>query len=158
MVNTIQHSVSTFVSAISWIDTSLHIRVFSGDSYNYKITEDCYDNGHWSTGDFSQHGNTVGATSWMDSSGQIHIRVYIGGTDLLDHIVEWCCDGGSWYEGSFSSKTGARGDQASAISWVDSNGVYIRVYVGNSGEVTEYALDPGKQWSGGVFTGGVPGA
>lgn len=158
MVNTIPgNSVSGFVSAISWIDTSLHIRVYRGNSYNYKITELCWDGGDWYSGGFSQTGNTVGATSWLDPSGQIHIRVYIGNTDILDHIAEWCYDGGAWYEGSFSSKTGARGDQASAISWQNSNGIYIRVYVSNSGGgVTEYSLDPGKEWSGEVFTGGVP--
>lgn len=144
-----------FVSAVSWVQGQTHIRVYTGNGS--QVTERCWDGSGWTTGGFSQKGTTVGATSWQDSSGQIHIRVYVGsGTNGA--ITEWCWDKDKWYEGAFSSQTHAAGDGASATSWLDGGQIHIRVYVrSDNGKATEYCWDKDK-WYVGAYTGAAAAA
>jgi len=129
------------VSAVSWFDNQVHLRVYKGDGQT--VTEEAYD-GKWYKGAFSQKGTTVGATSWLDG-GQIHIRVYVGsGTN--GKITEYCWDKDKWYVGAFA----ATGDGAAATCWVQQGQVHIRVYVrDDSGKVTEYCWDKDKWYVGG---------
>ncbi|MEW6734295.1 MAG: hypothetical protein AB1489_23420 [Acidobacteriota bacterium] len=134
-----------FISSVSWFDGNPHLRVYKGDGT--KVTEQAYD-GKWYQGAFSANGTTVGSTSWLDSSGQIHIRVYVGsGKD--DKITEYCWDKDQWYIGAFA----ANGDGASATSWLQNNQIHIRTYVrSSSGKVTEYCWD-GNGWYVGAYPG-----
>lgn len=141
-----------FVSAVSWFEKGqVHLRVYTGNGSH--ITERCYDSGSWYTGAFSQPGTTVGATSWLDASGQIHLRVYVG-SGPNGAITEFCWDKDKWYEGAFSSQTHATGEGAAATSWLDNSGqIHLRVYVRNAnGKVTEYCWDKDKWYVGG-YTG-----
>ncbi|HEV2707158.1 MAG TPA: hypothetical protein VGV59_14650 [Pyrinomonadaceae bacterium] len=130
-----------YVSAVSWFDTQTHLRVYKSNGQT--VTEQAYD-GSWYTGGFSQQGTTVGATSWLDSGGQIHIRVYVGNS--AGKITEYCWDKDKWYVGAFS----ANGVGADATSWVQQGQAYIRVYVrDNQNKVTEYCWDKDKWYVGG---------
>lgn len=139
------------VNAVSWVDKQVHLRVYSGNGS--QVTERCYDGANWYTGAFSQPGTTVGATSWLDSTGQIHLRVYVG-SSANGAINEWCWDKDKWYAGVFQSETHAAGEGASATSWLDGNGqIHIRVYArASNGRVTEYCWDKDK-WYVGAYTG-----
>jgi Fungal fucose-specific lectin len=132
-----------YVSAVSWFDGKSHLRVYKGDGNN--VTEQCWDGSGWYKGGFSQKGTTVGATSWLDGGGQIHIRVYVGsGTNAK--ITEYCWDKDKWYVGGFS----ATGDGAAATCWMQGSQAYIRVYVrDDSGKVTEYCWDKDRWYVGG---------
>lgn len=100
--------MSQSVSATSWQNKSgLHIRVYSCDGKN--VTEEILDpNGSWQPGDFKRAGTAVGATSWVDSKGTFHIRVYVSsGEGDKATINEYCYEsatgwssGGSWKQGS----------------------------------------------------------
>ena len=87
-----------FVSAVSWFDGSPHLRVYT--SNGSQVTEQAYD-GSWYTGAFSAAGTTAGATSWLDGSGQIHIRVYVANSS--GNITEYCWDSNEWYTGQFTA-------------------------------------------------------
>jgi len=136
-----------FVDCVSWYDSGgPHLRVYTGK--NGVVTEQAYD-GNWYTGAFKANGTTVGATSWVDSSGQIHIRVYVGsGPD--QPITEHCWDKDRWYVGAFK----ANGNGASATSWLEGDQIHIRVYVRSAGgsKFTEYCWDKDR-W----YVGGYPG-
>jgi Fungal fucose-specific lectin len=146
-----------YVSSTSWFTGgNAHLRVYTGNGS--QVTERCYDGEAWYTGAFSQHGTTVGSTSWLDQSGQIHIRVYVG-SGSNGAITEWCWDKDKWYEGAFSPQTHASGDGASATSWLDNTRqIHLRVYVrGANGKVTEYCWDKDKWYVGG-YTGAAVAA
>lgn len=130
-------------SATSWVENGPHLRVYRNDGRT--ITERAYD-GSWYTGAFSAQGETVGATSWLDGSNQIHIRVYVAnGSD--GPITEHCWDTNSWYVGAFQGS----GTGASAVSWFDGQ-VHIRVYVRDQGnKISEHCWD-GSNWYNGAYT------
>lgn len=131
------------VSATSWVENGPHLRVYRSDQD--RITERAYD-GSWYTGLFTAQGQTVGATSWLDSSNQIHIRVYVG-NGSRGPITEHCWDTDNWYVGAFQ----ANGAGASPVSWFDTQ-VHIRVYVQDQhNNVTEHCLD-GSGWYNGAYT------
>lgn len=138
-----------YVSSVSWFQSNqIHLRVYT--STGDKITEKCWDKDKWYTGAFTANGTTVGGTGWLDNTGQIHLRVYVGQSD--GRIIEMCWDKDKWYEGAFASQTNATGQGASASSWFDGH-THIRVYVQNSDRsVVEYCWD-GDKW----YRGGYPG-
>ena len=85
------------------------------------------------------------AVSWLDSGGQIHIRVY--STDGYT-LTERCWDGGGWIAGGFNAPGGA----VSATSWQASDGIHIRVYATNDDATIEWCFDPGSDWTQGQYT------
>ena len=88
------------------------------------------------------------AINWIDTSGNLHIRVY--STDGYN-VVERCTDSGAsgWSAGSFS----APGGDVSATVWQDSAGAHIRVYCTNEDTTTEWCSDPGGSgWTKGSYT------
>lgn len=132
-----------FVSAVSWFDSSPHLRVYTGNGS--QITEQAYD-GSWYKGGFNAAGTTVGATSWLEG-GQIHIRVYVAAEG--GKITEYCWDKDQWYVGAFQGQ----GTGAAATSWLDGSGVHIRVYVrASNGTFTEQCWD-GSGWYKGAYPG-----
>ncbi|MGC2238235.1 MAG: hypothetical protein WA584_18925 [Pyrinomonadaceae bacterium] len=139
-----------YVSSVSWfLKGQIYLRVYT--STGTKITERCWDKDKWYTGAFSAEGSAVGGTGWLDSGGQIHLRIYV--CNPAGQIVEKCWDKDKWYDGAFASQTNAKGTGASASSWYDGGQVHIRVYVRNSdGSVTEYCWDTNKWYKGG-YTG-----
>ncbi|MBX3563422.1 MAG: hypothetical protein KF730_02480 [Sphingomonas sp.] len=87
------------------------------------------------------------AVNWIDSSGNLHIRVY--SSDGYN-VIERCTDTGTngWTTGSFSQP----GSQVSATAWQTSNGAYIRVYCTGNDTTTEWCMDPGGNWYQGQYT------
>jgi hypothetical protein len=88
------------LAVVSWLaDRQWHVRVYTSDGTN--ITEQAHDR-DWYTGELAVPGKTVGATSWLDGSNQIRIRVYAGDGN---RIIEHCWDGTSrrWYRGQFEA-------------------------------------------------------
>ena len=85
------------------------------------------------------------AINWVDSNGQVHLRLY--STDGYN-ISEFCFDGQDWVQGQFS----APGSAVSATCWPADGGVSIRVYATSQDVTTEYCADPGGSWvQGHVF-------
>ncbi len=85
------------------------------------------------------------AVSWFDSNHALHIRVYSSDNYT---ITERCNDGNGWVAGASFP-----GQQASAITWADSAGQHIRLYVTGEGTTTEYCADPGNpNWTKGSYT------
>ncbi len=132
------------VAAVSWTPGS-HLRIYTSDGS--KVTEKCWD-GSWYVGALAVDGQKVGATSWVDSTGQIHIRVYVSN---LGKITEQCWDKDHWYVGALA----ADGESASATSWQEGGSLRIRVYVTQySGQVQEHCWDGAGPW----YIGAYPGA
>ena len=136
------------VSAVSWVDSQVHLRVYQdrpgiGGS---RVIERAFDGQDWQNGAFSEEGVTVGATSWLEGD-QIHIRVYVGnGSD--GPITEYCWDKDHWYVGAFQ----ANGTNADPTSWLTGDQIHIRVYVRDmSDTVVEHCWD-GKEWYKGAYT------
>jgi Fungal fucose-specific lectin len=133
------------VSATSWVESGIHLRVYR--SHQDQITERCWDTDTWYNGAFSARGVTVGATSWLDGSNQIHIRVYVG-NGSGGPITEHCWDTDSWYAGAFQGS----GTGATAVSWFDGQ-THIRVYVRDQHDnVTEHCWDGSGPWYNGAYT------
>jgi hypothetical protein len=85
-------------------------------------------------------------TSWLDSGGQIHIRVY--SCDGYN-VTERCWDGtGGWTNGSFAQKGGA----VSVTSWQGGGGLSIRVYCTFEDKTIEWCIDQGGGWYQGAYT------
>ena len=136
-------------TATSWFTSGPHLRVYTIDGNT--ITEQCWDDGGpWYKGAFSGTGDTVGATSWLDSSKQIHLRVYVAENGM---VKERCWDKDKWYTGAFESP----GLSASATSWVDASAkLHIRVYVQKyDNSVIEKCWDDAGPWYDGVYHGHV---
>ena len=85
------------------------------------------------------------AINWLDSSGEVHIRVY--STDGYT-VTERCWDGSGWSNGSFSQS----GSAVSATSWMASDGLHIRVYCTTQDVTTEWCIDQGGGWYQGAYT------
>jgi hypothetical protein len=85
------------------------------------------------------------SVSWLDSSNQIHIRVY--STDGYT-LTERCWDGGGWINGGFNAPASA----VSATCWQASDGIHIRVYATNDDATIEWCFDPGTDWYQGQYT------
>jgi hypothetical protein len=87
------------------------------------------------------------AINWIDSSGNLHIRVY--SSDNYN-VIERCSDtgGNGWTNGSFAQA----GSAVSATVWQTSQGVYIRVYCTINDATTEWCMDPGSSWYQGSYT------
>ncbi|MCW3836546.1 hypothetical protein ACFQ1E_10010 [Sphingomonas canadensis] len=86
--------------------------------------------------------------SWIDTSGNLHIRVY---SSDGNNVSERCADTGSagWTTGSFLKP----GGMVSATVWQDSAGAHIRVYCTAMGTTTEWCSDPGTPgWTQGSYT------
>lgn len=137
------------VSGTSWFASGPHLRIYT--SHNGAITEQCWDgDGPWYKGALTgqANGETVGSTSWLDSSGQIHIRVYVAADNK---IIEKCWDKDEWYTGAYSST----GTGASATSWLDGGGnLHIRVYARQGdGSVVEKCWDGSGPWYDGAYQG-----
>ena len=86
------------------------------------------------------------AVSWLDSGGQIHIRVY--STDGYN-VTERCWDGNGWTNGGFGPQPGAA---VSATCWQGSGGLSIRVYCTFEDKTTEWCIDQGGGWYKGAYT------
>jgi hypothetical protein len=131
-------------SAVSWVKSGTHLRIYTSDGS--RVTEKCWD-GEWSNGAFAQEGQSIGATAWLDSSGQIHIRAYVSN---LGKVTEYCWDKDRWYGGAFPATPGSA---ASATCWND-NALHIRVYVTQpEGRVTELCWDGAGPWYAGAYPG-----
>jgi hypothetical protein len=131
-------------SAVSWVQGGTHLRVYASDGA--RVTEKCWDGG-WSGGSFSQDGQTVGATSWQDATGQIHIRVYVSN---LGTVSEYCWDKDHWYVGAFPATPG---NIASATAWQDGT-LHIRTYVIQpNGQSIEMCWDGNGPWYKGAYPG-----
>ncbi|HEV2748023.1 MAG TPA: hypothetical protein VGW34_12085 [Allosphingosinicella sp.] len=85
------------------------------------------------------------STSWLDSGGVTHIRVY--STDAYN-VIERCWDGSGWAAGAFS----AAGSSVSATSWQGQDGVHLRVYCTYQDKTIEWCNDPGTGWYQGAYT------
>jgi hypothetical protein len=85
------------------------------------------------------------AVSWLDGSGQIHLRVY--STDGYN-VSERCWDGSGWTNGSFAQA----GSAVSATCWQGSGGLSIRVYCTFEDETIEWCIDQGGGWYKGAYT------
>ena len=140
--------MSQAIGATSWlVGGAIHLRVYSLQQ-NGTLTERCWDTNGWYTGALTaknyQAITGAGATSWLDSKGQIHIRVYSVGVN--GKIMEYCWDTNDWYVGALSNHYYAS-EAPNAVSWLDANGtVHLRVYANNQDNVaTEYCWD-GSSW------------
>ena len=86
------------------------------------------------------------ALSWMDSDGQLHIRVY--SSDGYN-VTERCQDGsGGWTTGDFKEP----GAAVSATCWTSGDGTHVRVYCTYQEKTTEWGIDPGTGWYKGDYT------
>jgi hypothetical protein len=85
------------------------------------------------------------ALNWIDSGGQLHIRVY--STDGYT-VTERCADGGGWTDGAFN----AAGSNVSAIVWQAGGVAHIRVYCAFEDTVTEWCSDGSGSWTQGSYT------
>ncbi|PTX62936.1 fucose-binding lectin [Kordia periserrulae] len=144
------------MGATSWVDGSgqIHLRIYSLQQSNGKLLERCWDSNKWYDGALTNQFSAIsgaGATSWLDSSGQIHIRVYAIGTN--GKIIELCWDKDKWYSGALTSGQFYGASTPDATSWLDKNGqIHIRVYAYNQDNVQkEYCWD-GSKWYVGAYT------
>ena len=94
----------------------------------------------WRDGTLSAEGSTVGATSWVDSGGTCHIRLYIGNNG---RITDYCWDGSSWKPGECS----VEGVEASATSWMVDGSIRVRLYVRQSDGNCDRCCDHRRFWS-----------
>ena len=85
------------------------------------------------------------AVSWIDSGGQVHIRVY--STDGYS-VTERCFDGQGWATGQFKQP----GSAVSATCWTGGDGLHIRVYCTFEDKTVEWCADPGSDWTQGAYT------
>jgi Fungal fucose-specific lectin len=85
------------------------------------------------------------AINWLDSSGEVHIRVY--SSDGYT-VTERCWDGSGWSDGSFTQP----GSVVSATCWQGSGGLSIRVYCTVQDATTEWCIDQGGGWYQGAYT------
>jgi len=85
------------------------------------------------------------AVNWVDSSGQVHLRVY--SCDGYN-ITERCWDGSGWTDGSFK----ASGSAVSATAWLANGNLSIRVYCTNDDKTVEWCIDQGGSWYVGAYT------
>jgi hypothetical protein len=86
------------------------------------------------------------SASWIDSSGQHHIRVY--SSDGYN-VTERLDDGNGWSAGIFSEA----GSAVSATAWYASDGAHLRVYCTYQNLTTEWCYDPGDTaWTKGAYT------
>ncbi|MBD3728976.1 MAG: fucose-binding lectin protein [Sphingomonadales bacterium] len=84
--------------------------------------------------------------NWFDSSGQLHIRVYV--SDGYN-VIERCADGNGWTDGTLN----VPGTQISATCWTASDGTHIRVYATSDDGTVEWCQNPGStSWTQGAFT------
>jgi hypothetical protein len=123
------------VAALSWVAAGQsHLRVYSVTGST--VTERGSDGGgaFWTGASFG--GTSVGATNWVDSTGNIHLRLYVGNAG---QIIEYAFDPGGWNSGNLI----AYGTGASATSWQDSSGeLHLRVYISQQdGTVVEDAWE-----------------
>jgi hypothetical protein len=83
------------------------------------------------------------AVNWVDSGGQVHLRVYScdGYT-----ITERC------YDGSWTTGFTCPGSDVSATAWQDSGGVHIRLYATLDDKTTEWCYDNSGSWYVGAYT------
>jgi hypothetical protein len=137
-------------TSTSWWDGSkIHIRVYALSS-NGVIQEFCWDGDGWYSGALTNSKfpalSTPAATSWLDSGGQVHIRVYAQSAD--NKIQEFCWDKDSWYVGALNGKYTAQSAPGVA-SWYAGGQIHIRVYVlGDDKKVQEYCWDKDSWYSG----------
>lgn len=92
----------------------------------------------------------VAATSWVDSAGNNHIRVYATNED--GDVSERCWDGDGWYDGIYSGQ----GQHVAATSWVENGVHHLRVYTADSsGNISEQGWDAGDDasWYVGAYSG-----
>ena len=87
---------------------------------------------------------STASVSWVDNSGQVHIRVY--SSDGYN-ITERCYDGNGWTTGY-----SCPGGNVSATAWADSAGEHIRVYATADDNTVEYCYDPGNSWYVGAYS------
>ena len=108
------------------------------------------ESGHGTKGGYqmSSHPNfpiDTASVSWLDDSGQVHIRVY--SSDGYN-VTERCWDASGWTAGSFA----AQGSTISATAWQDGAGTSIRVYCTFQDKSTEWCSDQGGAWYQGEYT------
>jgi hypothetical protein len=87
------------------------------------------------------------AISWLDSAGNLQIRVYSSdGTK----VTEMALGSGGWGSGSFSQP----GTTVGATTWSDEGGFHIRAYVGSGSVITEHCFDSAnsREWYQGDFS------
>lgn len=85
------------------------------------------------------------AINWIDSAGQLHIRVY--SCDGYA-ITERCNDGSGWTTGAFKEP----GSAVSATCWTAADGVHLRVYCTFQDQTHEWCNDPGTGWTKGEYS------
>jgi len=143
--------MATFVNVgvAGWTDrtNTVHKRVYSlQDGVHSNVIEWMQDGSGWVQGPgfpAGVTGKSVGATGWIDSSGTLHIRVYVEGDHAI--ISEYVWDGGpSWQSGTLP----VVGHNPTALSWVDQSGqlnlsVYVLNQNGNGTLVEWQALSSG---------------
>lgn len=89
---------------------------------------------------------STAVVSWVDTSGQAHLRVY--SSDGYT-VTERCDDGSGWVTGQFKQP----GAQVSATGWAASGGVAIRVYCTLDDTTTEWCVDASSaDWYQGSYT------
>jgi len=90
---------------------------------------------------------STAAISWVDTSGNVHLRVYsCDGYTVTERSSD---PGATWTTGTFSQP----GAAVSATCWQDHAGVHIRVYCTNDDQTIEWCQDPGSQtWFQGQYT------
>ena len=89
---------------------------------------------------------STASVSWVDSSGQAHIRVYScdGYT-----VIERCNDGTTWYTGGFKQA----GSAVSATGWYAADGEHLRVYCTMNDLTMEWLFVPSTgAWVAGGYT------
>lgn len=97
------------------------------------------------SGDNPNYPISTSSVTWFDSAHQLHIRVYSSDGYV---ISERCNDGQGWVDGATF-----QGSQSSVITWADSAGQHIRLYVTSQDVTTEYCSDPGTPgWLKGSYT------
>src|SRR5438128_1159897 len=87
---------------------------------------------------------STASVSWVDSGGQVHLRVYScdGYT-----VTEMANDGNGWQETSYT-----QGSDASATAWQDSQGnAHVRLYCTSDDGTTEWCYDEPNGWSQGSY-------
>lgn len=119
------------LAATTWRDAGgAHIRLYYQDARG-TLGELCYDDaGGWYAGRLAvtgaAPGTGIGAVSWRNPEGDVHIRVYY--QDTANKLSEQCNDHGAWTAGGLSLGTGTLSTGIAAAQWTDDAGFHIRVY------------------------------
>lgn len=87
---------------------------------------------------------STATVSWIDSGGQLHLRVYSCDGYTVNEMAN---DGNGWVNTSYT-----QGSDASATCWQDNQGyAHIRLYCTQGDTTIEWCYDEPNGWSKGSY-------